>query len=42
MCKTEMGGKKVKKDSKGMLIMENYKNAHNGHGYGSAWEKPHE
>jgi hypothetical protein len=44
MCETETGGKEkgVAKDTKGMLITENYKNAHNGHGHGVSWEKPQE
>jgi hypothetical protein len=44
MCVTEMGRKEkgVKKDRKGMLITENYKNVHNGNGHGVSWEKPHE
>jgi hypothetical protein len=32
----------VTKDCKAMLIIENYKNAHNGHGHGVSWVKPHE
>jgi hypothetical protein len=36
------GGKGVKKDRKGMLITEKYKNVHNGHGHGVSREKPHE
>jgi hypothetical protein len=46
MCETEteMRGKvkEVTKDCKGMLIMEKYKNAHNGHNHGVSWEKPDE
>jgi hypothetical protein len=49
MCVTETGGggggeerKELKKDRKGMLITENYKNVYNGHGHGVSWEKPHE
>jgi hypothetical protein len=33
--------KGVSKDCKGMLIMKNYKNEHNGHSHGVSWEKPH-
>jgi hypothetical protein len=41
MSETEMEGEKgVTKDSK-MLITENYKIVHNGHGHGVSWEKPH-
>jgi hypothetical protein len=32
----------VTKVRKGKLITENYKNAHNGHGHGISWDKPHE
>jgi hypothetical protein len=42
MCETETDGEKEKgvtKDHKGILIMENYKNAHNGYGHGVLWEK---
>jgi hypothetical protein len=42
MCATEGGEKGVTKDRKGMLITENYKNVHSGHGHGVSWEKPHE
>jgi hypothetical protein len=46
MCEKRLGEgrgeKEVTKDHKGMLITENYKNAHNGHGHGVSWEKSHE
>jgi hypothetical protein len=46
MCvtETETAGKEkgVTKDRKGMLITENYKNVHSGHGHGVSWEKSHE
>jgi hypothetical protein len=43
MCETERRAGKEKgvtKDHEDMLITENYKNAHNGHGHGVSREKP--
>jgi hypothetical protein len=31
------GGEEVTKDHEGMLIPENYKNVHNGHGHGACF-----